>query len=96
MKCERGADGTIIGRRHSWPTISWCACGEKNPALTLPQAKLLLSAVLPETNLTVERAIEIITYRQDRNYSADHSHRHRTDARHRRRRKPPKLKEPSL
>jgi hypothetical protein len=57
----------------------------KNPALTLPQAKLLLSAVLPGKRLTVERAIAIITYRQDRHDSADHSHRRRTDARPRRR-----------
>jgi hypothetical protein len=78
--------------------MSWGAgaCGGNNPALTRPPANLRLSAALPEKNLTVARAIDIITYRQERHDSADHSHRRRTDARHRRRRKPPKLKEPSL
>ena len=64
------------------------------PVTTPARTLVDLADVAPRR--TLERAIDIITYRQERNYSAYQSHRRRTDARHRRRRKRPKSKEPSL
>ncbi|MCA1850926.1 MAG: hypothetical protein LC647_00600, partial [Beggiatoa sp.] len=63
---------------------------------TLPQAKLLLAAILFEDVLTLERALDIVQYRQARNYAAYRSHWARTDARHRMRRKQGKFKKVSL
>jgi SRSO17 transposase len=51
--------------------------GEQAPALTLPQARLLLASVLAEPELDARRALDVISYRQRRNYAAYVSHRKR-------------------
>jgi hypothetical protein len=43
---------------------------EKAPNLTLPQAILLLKAVLPQPELEPEKALEIINYYQRRHMAA--------------------------
>ncbi|NJO81407.1 MAG: hypothetical protein HC828_00710 [Blastochloris sp.] len=48
--------------------------------LTLPQARLLLSTVLPLPHLTLERAIDIIHYYHQRHADARESHSRRTEA----------------
>ena len=51
---------------------------KKAPALTVPQARLLLSIALREHVLDLDRAIDIVKYHQVRNYAAYRSHRKRT------------------
>jgi hypothetical protein len=51
---------------------------KKAPALTVPQARSLLTIALREQRLDLERAIEIVRYHQVRNYAAYRSHRKRT------------------
>ena len=51
--------------------------GDKAPALTLPQAKLLLMGVLPKQEFDADWVLEVIGYRQRRNHAAYISHRKR-------------------
>jgi hypothetical protein len=48
---------------------------EKNaPALTLPQAHLLVSSVIPHRTVDARWVVEVLTYWQQRNYRAYRSH----------------------
>jgi hypothetical protein len=49
--------------------------GDKAPALTLPQVKLLLTGVLPKREFDREWVLEVLGYRQRRNHAAHLSHR---------------------
>jgi SRSO17 transposase len=51
--------------------------GDRAPALTLPQAKLLLTGVLPKREFDADWVLEVIGYRQRRNHAAYVSHRKR-------------------
>lgn len=55
---------------------------KKSPALTLQQAKVLLLAALPRPKLTMQNAVELVMYRQHRNYEAYVSHRKRRSRLH--------------
>ena len=48
---------------------------DKAPALTLPQAVLLLQSILPKPKFDAALALEIVQYRQRRNHFAYQSHR---------------------
>jgi SRSO17 transposase len=48
---------------------------KKAPMLTIPQVRLLLTAILPKRSFDVQLALEILGYRQKRNYLAYLSHR---------------------
>jgi endonuclease/exonuclease/phosphatase (EEP) superfamily protein YafD len=57
---------------------SCSGCGfslKKNPALTLPQARILVAAVLPHRTLTITYALELVRYYTRRNDDAYRSHR---------------------
>jgi hypothetical protein len=57
---------------------SGCGLGlKKTPALTLPQARILVAAVLPRRTLTIQQALELIRYHTRRNDVAYRSHRKR-------------------
>ncbi len=45
--------------------------------LTVPQVHLLLVAVLPRREFDTDWALEVLQYRQERNYAAYLSHRKR-------------------
>lgn len=49
--------------------------GDKAPALTLPQAKLLLTGILPKREFDADWVLEVLGYRQRRNHAAYVSHR---------------------
>jgi len=51
---------------------------KKTSALTLAQARVLIDHALRRERLTIRQALEIIKYRQARNYAAYCSHRRRT------------------
>ena len=51
---------------------------KKAPALTLAQARMLIDHALERQRLTIGQALEIISYRQERNDAAYWSHRKRT------------------
>jgi SRSO17 transposase len=53
---------------------------KKAPALTLPQAQLLLAVVLPRRDFNPRWALEVLGYRQQRNHAAYLSHRKRRQA----------------
>ena len=62
----------------SWRFIFSCACDsglKKTPALTLPQAHRLVTAVLPHRSLSLQGVIEIVRYHTRRNDIAYKSHR---------------------
>ncbi len=48
---------------------------DEAPALTLPQTVLLLQSILPKPAFDPALALDIIQYRQRRNYAAYRSHR---------------------
>jgi len=51
---------------------------EKNaPALTLSQAQLLVGSVIPRRTVDARWVLEVLSYWQQRNYSAYRSHRKR-------------------
>ena len=50
---------------------------DKAPALTLPQAKLLLMGILPKREFDADWVLEVLGYRQRRNHAAYVSHRKR-------------------
>jgi SRSO17 transposase len=50
---------------------------DKAPALTLPQAKLLLTSILPKREFDADWVLEVLGYRQRRNHAAYVSHRKR-------------------
>jgi SRSO17 transposase len=49
--------------------------GDKAPALTLPQVKLILTGVLPKREFDRDWVLEVLGYRQRRNHAAYLSHR---------------------
>jgi SRSO17 transposase len=51
--------------------------GDKAPDLTLPQAILLLKAVLPQPKFDLETTVEVVNYYQRRHRAARHAHRKR-------------------
>ena len=51
--------------------------GEKAPALTLPQTKLLLTGLLPKREFDAAWVLEVLGYRQRGNHAAHASHRKR-------------------
>jgi hypothetical protein len=57
--------------------------------MTTAQARALLASALQRKDLDIATAIEIVTYRQHRNYESYRSHRKRTIKRHRRYRPAP-------
>jgi len=63
---------------------------KKAPALTLAQARVLIDHALGRERLTLNQALEIVKYRQARNYAAYRSHRKRTLKINRLRAKKPK------
>src|SRR5512139_2263535 len=73
-----GPPGTGTCSTCSWRSTSCCACDgglKKTPALTLPQAHLLVAAVLPGKVLTPAQALALVRYHTRRNHSAYLSHR---------------------
>jgi hypothetical protein len=50
---------------------------DKAPALTLPQAKLLLLGTLPKREFDADWVLQVLGYRQRRNHAAYVSHRKR-------------------
>ena len=48
---------------------------KKSPTLTLPQAQLLVAAVLEEGRVTTSRALQIVEYYTKRNHVAWKAHR---------------------
>lgn len=63
---------------------------KKAPALTLAQARVLIDHGVSRDRLTDKEAIEIVRYRQERNYAAYCSHRKRTLKKNKARRRKPK------
>ncbi|MEA3407930.1 MAG: hypothetical protein U9R48_07615, partial [Chloroflexota bacterium] len=51
--------------------------GDKAPHLTLPQAQLLLTGILPKREFDAAWVLEVLSYRQRRNHAAYLSHRKR-------------------
>jgi SRSO17 transposase len=50
---------------------------DKAPALTIPQVRLLLTGLLPKREFNAQWVLEVLQYRQRRNYAAYLSHRKR-------------------
>ena len=74
----RGRGGTDTCCLCSWLSCFCCGCGtglSKSPTLTLPQAQLLVAAVLEEGRVTKHRALQIVQYYTKRNYVAWIAHR---------------------
>jgi len=73
MSIARGRDGIDICCLCFWPSYSCFDCEtglKKTPLLTLPQAQLMVAAVLEEGRITKKRVLEIVRYYTLRNYVA--------------------------
>jgi hypothetical protein len=57
-----------------------CSDGKKAPALTVPQVRLLLAAVLPRRTFDRDEALALLHYVQRRNAVAAAAHRKRQEA----------------
>ncbi len=86
MRSAAGSAGITISRSRSSRIISWSghgsAWGKKAPALTVPQVRLLLQAVLPRRPRDISTVLHHMCYIQQQNYAAYLSHRTRTLHRH--------------
>jgi len=86
MRSAAGSAGITISRSRSSRTTSWSGhgstWGKKAPALTVPQVRLLLQAVLPRRPRDIPTVLRHLCYIQQQNYAAYLSHRTRTRHRH--------------
>ena len=71
--------GTVANGGLRGPASGW---GKKAAALTVPQVRVLLQAVLPRRRLDAATALALVDYVQRQNYAAYRSHRKRTLHRH--------------
>ena len=72
---------TLVILAHCFLVRLQCRWGGKAPALTLPQAHLLVSVVLPRRTAEPAWALEVLRYWQHRNLVAYHAPRKRRLAR---------------
>ena len=72
---------TLVILAHFFLLRLQCRWGGKAPALTLPQAHLLVSAVLPRRAVDPPWVLEVLRYWPHRNFVAYRAHRKRRLAR---------------